>query len=231
MSGSDSRGRAYDAMDRATRAWVVATLFESAVTMCRLSGQPLGQDSMERMYAEYRAFLAALDGDAEELPEDLNDFWPYFDRVVENELENTEAARVILYRLFDHLPAPALLDGAPALWAARPCHRRPAPRSDHRRLAPRAVPAPGRTARDARRLDPHAGCLPRRRAGALPARGLDQRRKHHRDPLPLTRQRRPTRPDRGRPELPCEASGGPAPPPHTAGRGSRARPVIPDGRG
>lgn len=118
MSGSDSRGRAYDAMDRATRAWVVATLFESAVTMCRLSGQPLGQDIMERMYAEYRAFLAALDGDAAELPEDLNDFWQYFDRVVENELENTEAARVILYRLFDHLPAPALLDGAPALWAA-----------------------------------------------------------------------------------------------------------------
>lgn len=118
MSGSDARGRAYDAMDRATRAWVVATLFESAVTMCRLSGQPLGQDTMERMYAEYRAFLAALDGDAAELPEDLNDFWPYFDRVVENELENTEAARVILYRLFEHLPAPALLDGAPALWAA-----------------------------------------------------------------------------------------------------------------
>lgn len=118
MSGSDSRGRAYDAMDRATRAWVVATLFESAVTMCRLSGQPLDQDTMERMYAEFRTFLAALDGDAAELPEDLYDFWRYFDRVVGNELENTEAARVILYRLFDHLPAPALLDGAPTLWAA-----------------------------------------------------------------------------------------------------------------
>ncbi|NUV78315.1 oxygenase MpaB family protein, partial [Streptomyces fungicidicus] len=118
MSGSDTRGRSYDAMDRATRAWVVATLYESAVTMCRLSGQPLDQDTMERMYAEYRAFLAALDGDAGELPEDLNDFWRYFDRVVEDELENTEAARIILYRLFDHLPAPALLDGAPTLWAA-----------------------------------------------------------------------------------------------------------------
>ncbi|MFI1226114.1 MULTISPECIES: oxygenase MpaB family protein [unclassified Streptomyces] len=118
MSGSDSRGRAYDAMDRAARAWVVATLYESAVTMCRLSGQPLDQGTMEHMYAEYRAFLAALDGDAGALPEDLNDFWRYFDRVVENELENTEAARVILYRLFDHLPAPALLDGAPTLWAA-----------------------------------------------------------------------------------------------------------------
>ncbi|GAA2107188.1 oxygenase MpaB family protein [Streptomyces synnematoformans] len=118
MSGSDSRGRAYDAMDRATRAWVVATLFESAVTMCRLSGQPLDQDTMELMYAEYRTFLAALDGDAAELPEDLHDFWQYFDRIVENELENTEAARIILYRLFDHLPAPALLHGAPTLWAA-----------------------------------------------------------------------------------------------------------------
>ncbi|NYV77366.1 oxygenase MpaB family protein, partial [Streptomyces sp. UH6] len=118
MSGSDARGRAYDAMDRPTRAWVVATLFESAVTMCRLSGQPLDQATMERMYAEYRAFLAALDGDARELPESLNDFWPYFDRVVEEELEDTEAARVILFRLFDHLPAPALLQGAPTLWAA-----------------------------------------------------------------------------------------------------------------
>ncbi|MEV5900935.1 oxygenase MpaB family protein [Streptomyces sp. NPDC052127] len=118
MSGSDARGRAYDAMDRATRAWVVAALFESAVTMCRLSGQPLDQDTMERMYAEYRAFLAALDGDAGELPDDLNDFWRYFDRVVEEELENTEAARIILYRLFDHLPAPALLVGTPTLWAA-----------------------------------------------------------------------------------------------------------------
>ncbi|MDK1476861.1 oxygenase MpaB family protein [Streptomyces sp. 549] len=118
MNGSDSRGRAYDAMDRPTRAWVVATLFESAVTMCRLSGQPLDQDTMERMYAEYRGFLAALDGDADELPEDVHDFWRYFERVVENELENTEAARVILYRLFDHLPAPPLLDGAPTLWAA-----------------------------------------------------------------------------------------------------------------
>ncbi|MFE3473476.1 oxygenase MpaB family protein [Streptomyces bacillaris] len=118
MSGSDSRGRGYDAMDRGARAWVVATLFESAVTMCRLSGQPLDQDTMERLYAEYRAFLSALDGDAGALPEGLNDFWRYYDRMVQDELENTEAARVILYRLFDHLPAPALLEGAPTLWAA-----------------------------------------------------------------------------------------------------------------
>lgn len=218
MSGSDARGRTYDAMDRATRAWVVAALFESAVTMCRLSGQPLDQDTMERMYAEYREFLAALDGDAGELPDDLNDFWRYFDRVVEDELENTEAARIILYRLFDHLPAPALLAGCTDTVGGGPGRRRSAPRRNHRRLAPRALPAQGRPARDAWRADPHAGRLPGRRAHPIPARGLDRRRNHHRDPLPLTRQRRPPRPDRGRVARPHEAGLGPAPPPHTTER-------------
>ncbi|MFH8724995.1 oxygenase MpaB family protein [Streptomyces termitum] len=118
MSGTDGRGRGYDAMDRPTRAWVAATLFESTVTMCRLSGQPLDPETTEQMYAEYRGFLAALDGDADELPLTVSEFWPYFDRVVETELENTEAARIILYHLFDHLPAPALFEGAPTLWAA-----------------------------------------------------------------------------------------------------------------
>ncbi|MFJ2216704.1 oxygenase MpaB family protein [Streptomyces sp. NPDC101062] len=118
MSGTDARNRPYDAMDPELRAWVVATLFESSVTMCRLSGQPLDPATMERLYAEFQAFLAAL-GDSEgHLPPTLQEFWPYYDRVVEEELENTEALRVILYQLFDHLPAPALLDGLPTVWAA-----------------------------------------------------------------------------------------------------------------
>ena len=224
MSGSDSRGRAYDAMDRAARAWVVATLFESAVTMCRLSGQPLDQDTMEQMYAEYRAFLAALDGDAGELPEDLNDFWRYFDLVVENELENTEAARVILYRLFDHLPAPALLDGAPTLWAAGRAVAGPL----FGAITVASLPEPYRRRAGLPEMpgarDPHAGRLPRRRARPLPARGLDQRREHHRSHLALARQRRSPRPDRGGPARPDEAGVGPAPSPRTAGRRRRPRP-------
>ncbi|WP_328917875.1 MULTISPECIES: oxygenase MpaB family protein [unclassified Streptomyces] len=118
LSGTDARHRPYDAMDPQVRAWVVATLFESSVTMCRLSGQPLDQTSLERLYAEFRAFLAVLDGGAGHLPPTVQEFWPYYDRVVEEELENTEALRIILYKLFDHLPAPPLLDGLPTVWAA-----------------------------------------------------------------------------------------------------------------
>ncbi|MFE2044690.1 oxygenase MpaB family protein [Streptomyces sp. NPDC059477] len=118
LNGTDARDRPYSGMDADARAWVVATLFESVVTMCRLSGQPLEQRAMEELYAEFRAFHAAMGDATGLLPEEVHDFWPYFDRVVEEELENTEAARVILYKLFDHLPAPPVLDGIPTLWAA-----------------------------------------------------------------------------------------------------------------
>lgn len=118
IEGTGPGGRPYSAMDPAVRAWVVATLFESTVTMCRLSGQPLAQHAMERLYAEFRAYLAVLGDDAGHLPPTLTEFWPYFDHVVERELEDTEAMRIILYKLFDHLPAPALLGGLPTVWAA-----------------------------------------------------------------------------------------------------------------
>ncbi|MFJ5934079.1 oxygenase MpaB family protein [Streptomyces sp. NPDC093071] len=117
LHGTDPHDRPYDAMDPGVRAWVVATLFESTVTMCRLSGQPLEQKVMEQLYREFQAFLAAIEGHADQLPRTLDEFWPYYDRVVAGELENTEAMRIILYKLFDHLPAPPLLNGFPALWA------------------------------------------------------------------------------------------------------------------
>ncbi|QNE79271.1 DUF2236 domain-containing protein [Streptomyces finlayi] len=117
LSGTDARNQPYDAMDPEVRAWVVATLFESSVTMCRLSGQPLEQVTMERLYAEFQAFLAALGDQAGHLPPTLPEFWQYYDRMVAEELQNTEALRIILYKLFEHLPAPPLLAGLPTLWA------------------------------------------------------------------------------------------------------------------
>jgi uncharacterized protein (DUF2236 family)/Ca2+-binding EF-hand superfamily protein len=118
LSGTDAHNRPYDAMDPDARAWVVATLFESSVTMCRLSGQPLDQTTMERLYAEFQAFLAALTDEPGLLPPTLQEFWRYYDHMVEDVLENTDALRIILYKLFDHLPAPPLLDGLPTVWAA-----------------------------------------------------------------------------------------------------------------
>ncbi|MER6943981.1 oxygenase MpaB family protein [Nonomuraea sp. NPDC000554] len=118
ISGTDPQGRRYDAADAEARAWVVATLFESAVTMYRLSGESLDGPAMERLYAEFRTVLALLEGDSDQLPATLQEFWPYYDDMIHHRLESTEAVRVILYRLFANVPAPPLLRNHPAVWAA-----------------------------------------------------------------------------------------------------------------
>ncbi|GAB2827939.1 hypothetical protein GCM10022221_27810 [Actinocorallia aurea] len=119
ISGTDAQGRPYDAMDPDARAWVIASLFESTVAMCRLGGQPLDKAEQEQLYAEFRAFLGHMgDADGAGLPADLGEFWPYFDRMVAEGLENTEAVHAVLYRLFAEVPPPPLLRDHPMAWAA-----------------------------------------------------------------------------------------------------------------
>ncbi|MEV4245129.1 EF-hand domain-containing protein [Streptosporangium canum] len=118
ISGTDPQGRRYDAMDAEARAWVVATLFESAVTMYRLGGESLDGPAMEQLYAEFRTVLALIEGNSDQLPATLQEFWPYYDEMIDHRLESTEAVRVILYRLFANVPAPPLLRSHPAVWAA-----------------------------------------------------------------------------------------------------------------
>ncbi|GAA3517616.1 uncharacterized protein (DUF2236 family) [Streptosporangium album] len=118
ISGTDPQGRRYDAMDAEARAWVVATLFESAVTMYRLGGESLDGPAVEQLYTEFRTLLALLEGNSDQLPATLQEFWPYYDDMIDHRLESTEAVRVILYRLFANVPAPPLLRSHPAVWAA-----------------------------------------------------------------------------------------------------------------
>ncbi|MEV1170688.1 oxygenase MpaB family protein [Nonomuraea sp. NPDC049784] len=118
ISGTGPQGRRYDATDSEARAWVVATLFESTVTMYRLSGESLDGAALEQLYAEFRTFLALLEGNSDQLPATLQEFWPYYDDMIDHHLESTEAVRVIVYRLFANVPAPPLLRNHPAVWAA-----------------------------------------------------------------------------------------------------------------
>ncbi|WP_026415601.1 oxygenase MpaB family protein [Actinomadura oligospora] len=118
IAGVDPKGRPYNAMDPDARAWVVASLFESTVNLSRMSGVTMSAEDMERLYAEFRAFLVLLEGNADHLPATVEEFWPYFEDVIERGLENTEAMRIILFELFGHMPAPPLLRGHPTIWAA-----------------------------------------------------------------------------------------------------------------
>ena len=116
--GTDAEGRPYTALDPGARAWVVATLFESTVTMFRLGGRSLDSAALDRLYAEFRLLLALMEGGEGELPPKLREFWRYFDRMVEERLENTEAVGLILHQLYAQVPAPPVLRDRPAVWAA-----------------------------------------------------------------------------------------------------------------
>lgn len=116
IRGADERGREFSGLDPQARTWVIATLFESTITMCRLSGESLDGPSMERLYAEHRALLALFGDERCRLPATLETFWPYYDRVLTEELENTDAVHVIVDHLLDHLPPPPVLRDQQALW-------------------------------------------------------------------------------------------------------------------
>ena len=118
IAGTDAEGRPYTALDPGARAWVVATLFESTVTMFRLGGRSLDGAALDRLYAEFRLLLTLMEGGEGELPPKLREFWRYFDLMVEERLENTEAVGLILHQLFAQVPAPPVLRDRPAVWAA-----------------------------------------------------------------------------------------------------------------
>ncbi|WP_432920781.1 oxygenase MpaB family protein [Microbispora sp. CA-135349] len=164
ITGIDAEGRPFNAADSEARAWVVATLFESTVTMCRLSGESLDGPALDRLYAEFRAFLALMDPYGGKLPPTMREFWRYYARAVEERLENTEAVHIILDRLFAQVPAPTPSATGPAGrvgggQGARRAHGQRRRRGVAARVAPRATGArrgAGHTHADARRLPVHS---------------------------------------------------------------------------
>ncbi|MEU4328401.1 oxygenase MpaB family protein [Nonomuraea dietziae] len=118
ISGTDAEGRSYDAMDAEARAWVMATLFESTVTMCRLGGRPLDTPAQERLYDEFRDTLVLMGDDGSGLPATLHRFWPYYEETISLRLELNEAVHTVLYRVFAEVPPPPLLRDHPTAWAA-----------------------------------------------------------------------------------------------------------------
>ncbi|HEV2637077.1 MAG TPA: oxygenase MpaB family protein [Actinocrinis sp.] len=118
ITGVGADGAAYSGLDPEARAWVIASLFESTVAMRRTGGRPLDWGTQEQLYAEFRQMLAAFGDDPALLPEQLAHFWPYYERMLSERLEHTDAVDAVLYRLLDTVPPPPLLRDQRAAWTA-----------------------------------------------------------------------------------------------------------------
>jgi uncharacterized protein (DUF2236 family) len=118
LTGVGADGRAFSGMDPEARAWVLATLFESTVAMRRFAARPLDWDAQQGLYAEFRRMLADFGEDPAALPEQLEHFWPYYERMLSERLEHSAAVDSVLHRLLDTVPPPPLLRDQRTAWAA-----------------------------------------------------------------------------------------------------------------
>ncbi|MEV7021742.1 oxygenase MpaB family protein [Kitasatospora sp. NPDC093558] len=124
IRGTGADGRAYDADDAATRAWVLLTLFEAVVAMRELGGDKYTSAELDDAYAEFTEVVAAFGLPDGELPARAADLPGYFTRVARERLEFTESARYLLYDILREAPRPRG-SGSSGTRAGGPCAARP----------------------------------------------------------------------------------------------------------
>ncbi|WP_079184194.1 oxygenase MpaB family protein [Streptomyces uncialis] len=96
ITGADAHGRPYHALHARTYAWVHATGFPiSRYAHPYLWGRPFTPAEERRLYAEWRQVGQILGIPERELPLTVEEFWPYYHRVLA-ELEMTRVARELL---------------------------------------------------------------------------------------------------------------------------------------
>jgi uncharacterized protein (DUF2236 family) len=99
IKGVDAQGRRYQALDPGAYAWVQATLFNAVVVGHERFGRPLRRDQVERLYAEHRALGRIIGVREGDLPDDVTGFRAYFDRMVEDVLEDNDTVHDVLASL------------------------------------------------------------------------------------------------------------------------------------
>ncbi len=99
IKGVRPDGSRYHALEPEAYAWVHATLFDGMVTGHRRFGRPMRDDQVDRLYAEWRALGRVIGVREGDLPDDWAGFRPYFDRMVEERLEDNDVVHEVLSTL------------------------------------------------------------------------------------------------------------------------------------
>jgi uncharacterized protein (DUF2236 family) len=112
IKGVAPDGRRYYALEPEAFAWVHATLIDAIVLGHRRFGQRLGQAEIDRLYDEWLR-LGRLVGVREvDLPAEWTAFRAYFDRMVDERLEDSDVVHGVLSVLSRPAPPPV-----PHMWS------------------------------------------------------------------------------------------------------------------
>ncbi|MFF8828425.1 oxygenase MpaB family protein [Streptomyces sp. NPDC015131] len=114
ISGTDTRGRRYHALTPAHYAWVHATGFPVYHHAARYLIRPLTEAQERQLYAEWLQVGRILGIRDRDMPPTIEEFWPYYRRMLAEEVEATAVARELVAAdgplpPFDRGPLPARL--------------------------------------------------------------------------------------------------------------------------
>jgi uncharacterized protein (DUF2236 family) len=99
IRGRRPNGEPYSALEPEAYAWVHATLVHSIVKGHALLGRPMGATRIEELYADWRRGGRLIGVRERDLPPDWAAFGSYFDRMVDERLERTQAVDEVLEAL------------------------------------------------------------------------------------------------------------------------------------
>ncbi|WP_431994528.1 oxygenase MpaB family protein [Streptomyces griseoflavus] len=155
ISGTDTRGRAYHALTPAYYAWVHATAYPVFLRAAQYFSRPFDETGERRLYGELLDLGRILGIKRRDMPATPEEFWPYFDTMIRDELERT----AVVGELLDpRRPVPPPAGAGPLLRRGWPVIRPPLGRL-HVFVTTGLLPPAARdrlgltwTARDERRL-------------------------------------------------------------------------------
>jgi uncharacterized protein (DUF2236 family) len=101
IKGIKPDGEPYHALEPEAYAWVHATLADGVVRGQRLLGRRLPADQLDEFWHDWRRVGRLVGVRSRDLPESWAEFERYFDRIVEERLERTEAVDEVLEALDD----------------------------------------------------------------------------------------------------------------------------------
>ncbi|EPH44097.1 oxygenase MpaB family protein [Streptomyces aurantiacus] len=93
IRGTDTRGRPYHALTPANYAWVHATGFPVYRHAQAYLGRPFTPAQERQLYAEWLQVGRVLGLRDRDMPQSLEEFWPYYRRMLAEELQPTEVVR------------------------------------------------------------------------------------------------------------------------------------------
>lgn len=90
IKGVDKNGKKYHALDPEAYSWVHITGFDSSIRMFEIFGKPVSKEERARMFAEWKQMGAMLGIIDKYIPQTEEEYWKYFNDIIENRLERGE---------------------------------------------------------------------------------------------------------------------------------------------